>query len=270
MAELLLAHPRAIVFHGRWQDVIPLVQQAQRRVQVTITDPPYSPHVQANIRSVDCRGAVKVKEWAPDFAPLSDFEHVPAFLQVTERWVLCFCDLESFGGYRAAAGGQRSSKSTTLPDGTRVRANIDGGYIRSWVWRKGSAAPQLSGDRPANSCEGIAVMHPPGKLHWNGRGSHAWTDLERIGEAFPEAGGVDNSCQFSRDRAEKVHNAQKPAALCEHLIEKFSDRGECVADWYCGSGAISAAALKLGRTTIACDENRDWAQYTADRLRGML
>jgi hypothetical protein len=268
VTEILLAHTRAIVFHGRWQDVIPLVRQASLQVHVTITDPPYSPHVQANIRSCDTSGAVQVKEWHPDFAPLGDLDHVLVFLDVTDRWVLCFCDLESFGIYRDAAGGQRTSKATTLPDGSRVPANKTGGYIRSWVWRKKQAAPQLSGDRPANSCEGIAVMHPPGRTRWNGRGAHAWTDLDRSGEEFPE--GVDNCCDFGRDRSEKRHAAQKPAQLCEHLVEKFTDPGERIADWYCGSGAIPVAALKLGRTVIACDDDRTWAQFTADRLREML
>lgn len=270
MTQLLFTHPRAIVFHGRWQDVLQLVQQAGTPIDVTITDPPYSPHVQANIRSADCRGPVKVKEWAPDFEPLAQYDHVPAFLHSTRRWVLCFCDLESFGEYRTAAGGQRSSKGTTLPGGTRVPANSDGGYIRSWVWRKQSAAPQLSGDRPANSCEGIAVMHAAGKTRWNGRGTHAWTNLERLAAEFPDDQGVDNCCEFGRDRAEKRHPAQKPALLCEHLVEKFSEPGELVADWYCGSGAIPAAALKLGRAVIACDQDLQWAQYTADRLRWML
>lgn len=269
MTELLLATPRAIVFHGRWQDVLPLVRQSERRIGVTITDPPYSPHVQANIRSLDCRGPRPVaREWHPRFAPLTDLDHVPAFLAATRRWVLCFCDLESFGAYRDAAGGQRTSKSVLFGDGTQVPGNAAGGYIRSWVWRKKNAAPQLSGDRPANSCEGIAVMHPPGKPCWNGRGSHAWTNLGEASD-FPE-GHVDNACEFGRDRAEKRHAAQKPEALCEHLVSRFSENGECVADWYCGSGAISAAALTLGRTTIACDEDREWAEFTAARLRGML
>jgi len=269
---LLLASPRAVVFHGRWQDVLPLIQQAKRPIDVTITDPPYSPRVQANIRSLDCHGPRPVaREWHPEFAPLSNLDHVPAFLAATRRWVLCFCDLESFGLYRDAAGGQRTSKATLLPDGTRVPANVDGGYVRSWVWRKQNAAPQLSGDRPANSCEGIAVMHPPGKPHWNGHGAHAWTNLAPGGEAFPDDGGpVDNACEFGRDRHEKRHAAQKPALLCEHLVSKFSDPGECVADWYCGSGAISAAALMLGRTTIACDEDRVWAEFTAVRLRAVI
>jgi site-specific DNA-methyltransferase (adenine-specific) len=211
---------------------------------------------------------LRVKEWHPDFAPLHDLSHVQPFLEITRRWVLCFCDLESFGAYRAAAGGQRTSKSTKLPDGTRVPANKAGGYIRSWVWRKKQAAPQLSGDRPANSCEGIAVMHPPGVLSWNGRGTHAWTDLDRENQ-FPAA--LDNCCIFGRDReAEKAHACQKPAAISEHLIEKFTSLGDVIADWYCGSGAIPAASIKLGRRAIACDSDRKWAEHTAERLRGML
>lgn len=254
MAELLFQHSRALVFCGSWQEVLPLIPS----VDVTITDPPYTDHVQSNIRSCTTHaGPVKVREWAPEFEPLRGYEHVPAFLSHTNRWVLCFCALEQYGEYlEAAPNGQRSSK------------NAKGTYVRSWVWRKKQAAPQLSGDRPANSCEGIAVMHRPGKMHWRGRGSHAWTDLER--SEFGDDESVDNCCIFGRDRSQKRHPTQKPAALCEHLVEKFSDPGELVADWYCGSGAIPAAALKLGRSVIACDIDSEWAQFTADRLRDLL
>lgn len=264
--QLLFAHERLMVFHGRWQDVLPIVEH----VDVTITDPPYSPVVQANIRSCNTIGALKVREWHPDFAPLLDTTHVPALLSATKRWVLCFCDLESFGLYRDAAGGQRTSKAVKLPDGTKVPENKDGGYIRSWVWRKHHAAPQLSGDRPANSCEGIACMHPPGRLRWNGHGQHAWTNLGTA-EDFPVEGAPDNCCEFGRDRnGEKVHAAQKPAALCEHLIAKFTEPDELVADWYCGSGAIAAAALAAGRRVVACDSDPKWAHFTAARLVTML
>ena len=248
--RVLLNTPRALVVHGRWQDVVPLLTQG---VDVVLTDPPYSEHVQANIRSCNTTGAVKVRKWTCDFEPLTGFEHVPALLTLARRWVLCFCALEQFGDYMLAAGGQRNAKH-----------NKAGCYIRSWVWRKHQAAPQLSGDRPANSCEGIAVMHRPGKMRWNGRGSHAWTNLDKPATF---SGAIDNCCEFGRDRnGEKVHEAQKPASLCEHLVCKFSEPREIVFDPFCGSGAIPVAAVLLDRFVVACDEKERWAQHTADRL----
>ncbi len=255
MTALLYESSRALVFHGRWQEVLPIVGS----VDVTITDPPYSEHVQENIRSVDTRGSVRVRKWDCDFASLSDFEHVPAFLVATARWTLCFCALEQFGDYLRAAGGQCSAKAPGAQ------------YVRSWVWRKMQAAPQLSGDRPANSCEGIAVMHRPGKKRWNGHGQHAWTDLER--EEFADV-GVDNSCQFGRIRGrEKLHPTEKPPPLCDHLVAKFSEPGEVVGDWYCGSGQIACAAIRAGRCAVACDSDLRWAEHSAraveDAERGL-
>lgn len=247
---MLWAGDRWLVAACSWQDLFTRFPDLE--VDVTITDPPYSEHVQANIRSCTTHlGPVRVRQWRPTFMPLAGFEHVSALLEHTRRWVLCFCALEQFGEYLRAAGGQRGAK---MPEAC---------YIRSWVWRKHQAAPQLSGDRPANSCEGIAVMHRPGKPRWNGRGQHAWTNLSGAGNPFRDP---DTCCEFGRDHnGEKSHECQKPQLLCEHLVAKFSEPGELILDPFCGSGAIVVAALRAGRRVIACDSDPKWAEYTARR-----
>lgn len=249
--RVLLCTPRATVIHGTWQDAV----AAGLTADVTITDPPYTDHVHNNIRSCSTSGPLRVRVWEPDFEPLSDYALVPALAGATTRWSLMFCALEQFAPYLEAAGGWRR-------DG--------GAYVRSAIWRKKQAAPALHGRAPANSCEGIAILHTPrpGATRWNGRGKHAWYDVGELPEEQPDA--VDNVAIFGRERASKIHVAQKPSPLCEHLISLYSEPGELVADWFCGSGAISAAALKLGRRTLAVECDEQWAEYTADRLRDEL
>ena len=49
---------------------------------------------------------------------------------------------------------------------------------------------------------------------------------------------------------------QKPEALLRRIIEASSREGDLVADFFCGSGTCGAAAAKLGRRWICCDNGR--------------
>ena len=244
MVTLLFSHPRALVFHGAWQDI------GLTAVDGVLTDPPYTAHVHANVRSCSTNAAVKVREYDVPFAPLEAYGHVPALLALARRWVLCFCALEQFGAYELAAGGQRKA---------------GGGYVRSGIWRKQQAAPQLSGDRPANSCEGWALMaRPGGKLHWNGRGKHAYHT------SAPGDEGVPAFVEAGRERGSKRHPAQKPAALCDALAAWFVDPGEVWLDAYAGSGALGVAAMRRGATVVFADTDLEWAQYCVERVQQEL
>ena len=60
-----------------------------------------------------------------------------------------------------------------------------------------------------------------------------------------------------RTSAERTGYAtQKPEALLERIISAGSREGDVVADFFCGSGTLGAAAGKLGRKWICCDEGR--------------
>lgn len=48
---------------------------------------------------------------------------------------------------------------------------------------------------------------------------------------------------------------QKPEALLERIIESSSCEGDIVADFFCGSGTLGAAASKLGRRWICSDSS---------------
>lgn len=270
----MFQHPRALVFHGDWREL----NLPPDSVDVVLTDPPYTEHVHGNYRSAakqstanasGQRGIAGVVEKTFDFEQLTAFDHVPALLTVAKRWVLCFCALEQLGDYQRAAGGPRTSKG--------------GGYVRSGIWRKLGAAPQLSGDRPANACEGWALMHRPGgKMMWNGRGMHAFHDQTRSpGEmrqgcaaaneleeqiAFlqgREPAFVDHAKAHQRETIGARHPAQKPAGLCAQLAAWFVNEGDTVLDPYAGSGALGWAALERGASIVLVDQDLQWAQHCA-------
>lgn len=260
VAECLYRSDRCQVWHG---DAISIARHVigPRGCDVVICDPPYTEHVHRNIRSVwNGKGKngkpLKVRAWEPGFEALGSFAHVPVLIACASRWTLCFCALESFGDYVDAAGGHWKA---------------GGNYVRSGIWRKQHAAPQLSGDRPANSCEGIAVMHARlegARMHWNGRGKHAFWRAEM--EQDPVTGlwlpADELSVEHGRERAQKRHPTQKPRKLMLELVELFSNEDEWIADLYAGSGATGEAGLALSRRVILADNDRQWAEYCAARM----
>lgn len=59
---------------------------------------------------------------------------------------------------------------------------------------------------------------------------------------------------------------QKPEALLERLIVSFTDPGDLVADWFCGSGTTAVAAFNLGRRAVVCDREAEATEITMNRL----
>jgi len=61
---------------------------------------------------------------------------------------------------------------------------------------------------------------------------------------------------------------QKPEALLERIILASSNKGDLVADFFCGSGTTALAAAKHGRKFITCDESMRAVQTARTRLAG--
>lgn len=68
----------------------------------------------------------------------------------------------------------------------------------------------------------------------------------RMGDIWPDIPEVEHP---------KIRD-QKPVALLEHIIKTSSNKGDLVADFYCGSGTTLVAAHKLSRQWIGCDNSR--------------
>jgi DNA modification methylase len=72
----------------------------------------------------------------------------------------------------------------------------------------------------------------------------------------------------------RLHNertgypTQKPEALLERVILASSNKGDLVADFFCGSGTTAVAAAKHGRKFITCDESLRAVNTTHNRLAG--
>jgi site-specific DNA-methyltransferase (adenine-specific) len=70
----------------------------------------------------------------------------------------------------------------------------------------------------------------------------------------------------------RLHNertgypTQKPEALLERIILASSNKGDTVADFFCGSGTTPVASARHGRNFIACDESSRSIHTTRKRL----
>ena len=62
---------------------------------------------------------------------------------------------------------------------------------------------------------------------------------------------------------------QKPEALLERVIKASSNKGDLIADFFCGSGTTLAVAEKLGRRWIGCDLGRWGVHVTRKRILGI-
>ena len=71
------------------------------------------------------------------------------------------------------------------------------------------------------------------------------------------------------DAEQTGYATQKPEALLARVVRAFSNEGDLVADFFCGSGTTLAVAEKLGRRWIGCDLGRWAIHVTRKRLLGI-
>lgn len=70
-------------------------------------------------------------------------------------------------------------------------------------------------------------------------------------------------------RERNGYPTQKPLELMELFVEALTEPGECVADFFCGSGTTVVAAGRLGRRWLACDRSRHAVELTRARLEDL-
>lgn len=223
------------VIHGDNAEALPTLPP--KSVMHVITDPPYSEHTHAKVRS----GARMPDGFSRDvdlgFDALAEGARewlAEQFLRAASRWQLVFADQESVALWMGAVKG----------------AGAD--HVRIGQWVKEGCTPQFSGDRPANGCEPIEIAHAKGRKAWNGGGLPAvWK--------VPIVRGIDP------ERTE--HTTQKPLALMSRLVELFTDPGDIILDPFCGSGTTGVAALRLGRRFIGIEKNAKYAAIARERIK---
>lgn len=63
-----------------------------------------------------------------------------------------------------------------------------------------------------------------------------------------------------------LHPTQKPVALLEYLIRTYTNEGDTVLDFTCGSGSTGVAAVSTGRRFIGIEKDAHYFAIAQDRL----
>ena len=200
---------------------------ADRSVDVVIDDPPYSEHVHNNATSHGSSEVAINRDLGFKHLTKRDMRRLAKlYHRIAKRWVLVFSDNESSEDWR------RELEQAGLQ------------YVRTLRWIKLGAAPQLTGDRPAEHTEAIVLCHAtnsdrsPMRKRWNGGGK-----------------GNVYTASIVRGDERLLHTTQKPEKLLRQLVADFSDPGELVFDGHLGSGTTAVAAYVEGRRFLGTENN---------------
>lgn len=242
-AERLMSEHRLIC--GNCLDPVSgLASLPDKSVDHVITDPPYSRDLYARMRTNKAQiregGVVTRSDSGARAAAMANLrigaiddilpEVVSHIVRVARRWTIIFSDFEIAGRWREGLGKT---------------------YIRTGVWVKPDAMPQISGDRPAQGFETVTLGHATGRKRWNGGGRPAvWTFTRGSGAA----GFWDD------------HPCPKPLPLMEVLVADFTDPGELICDPFAGSGTTGVAAKRLGRRFIGWERDEKYWRIAEKRI----
>jgi len=244
---------RFAILHGDCTKI--LKQLPGLVVDACITDPPYDAKTHDSARRTRelpdtaehaCRNRRKIEI---GFAPLSpETQDAVAFeaSRLVKRWFLSFCTLEMVDGWRSAITRHERLE-----------------YVRTGIWHRLCATPQVTGDRPGTSCEAIVIGHAlsvkrkPIRKRWNGGGTHAFWQYKTV---VPRLGRGDP----------RLHETQKPIDLMLRLVELFTEPDDLVLDPFSGSGTTGAACMRLGRRFIGIEQRKEDVVTSRARLQAEL
>lgn len=63
-----------------------------------------------------------------------------------------------------------------------------------------------------------------------------------------------------------IHPTEKPVEIMTRIINNSSEEGECVVDFFSGSGPVTEAAILTGRNITAFEIDELWYEVTLERI----
>ena len=88
------------------------------------------------------------------------------------------------------------------------------------------------------------------------------------GKEFKTTGTGYPKCliQFKKDK-DKLHPTQKPVALCEYLINTYTNKNEIVLDNCIGSGTTAIACLNTNKNYIGFEKDEEYYKIACERIK---
>lgn len=146
-------------------------------------------------------------------------------------------------------------------------------YKYDWVWKKRAVNFLNAKKQPLREVENIMVFnslfyYPQGLIYkprvnkrrnsTETNGAHGLSNLSEHTN-YPK-----NILEFKNERG--LHPTQKPVALMEYLIKTYTNEGETVLDFTCGSGSTGVAAVNLGRNFIGIEKDPQYFEIAKERI----
>lgn len=231
------------LYLGDCREILPTLG----RVDAVVTDPPYGHDAHAAGHRVLSIVGTKRRDRiaAPlSFEPMNDelMETIAAHCaEKCDGWAMAFCQVEMVGQWRTSfeVAGAR--------------------WGRGMVWVKPDSSPQLSGDRPAQGFESIALAWcGNGRSKWNGGGKRGVFIMSKHDQGMGHGG------------AKNEHETQKPVKLMAELIELFTNPRQTILDPFMGSGTTGVACQKFGRKFIGVELETKYFDIACRRIEDAM
>lgn len=133
------------------------------------------------------------------------------------------------------------------------------------------------------------TFNPQGIIEYNKKNKRKatgenWSDLQNNEYIQEKTNYPTNLLEYQYDKL-KIHSTQKPVALMEYLINTYTNKGEVILDFTCGSGSTLVACENTDRKGIGIDngyckkdqtinnihlKDLSWVTITKMRLDGEL
>ena len=157
-----------------------------------------------------------------------------------------------------------------------------------WIWEKNKATGHLNAKkRPLVSHEDVVVFSkattnyfPQGLVEKEtpsiSKGDRGRKGVGSSGDCYGAAtkdavqthGNYPRSViKFTVDMKAEFHPTQKPVALMEYLIRTYTNPGETVLDFTCGSGTTGVAAANTARRFIGIERDPDYFQIASAHIQ---
>ncbi len=164
-------------------------------------------------------------------------------------------------------------------------SNLDW-YKYDWGWEKSNATGHLDCNRkPMKKHESISVFADKGPDYYpqitdrpaeNVRPDSGGNGTTVYG-AFKKAGGLrtipinktypQTVLHFNSVNAlHRLHDTQKPVDLLAYLVQTYTNPGDTVLDFTCGSGSTGVACAETGRNFIGIELDTDYFAIASDRI----
>jgi len=160
------------------------------------------------------------------------------------------------------------------------------GWFRyEWIWEKSGGTGFLDANRKPLRCHENIMVFATGNTTYNPlkrqgipnhtripaayvltsslyRGSYDSPHSDVSGMKYPRS--VMKIPKHSAN--ETLHPTQKPVALMAYLVKTYTNEGDTVLDFTCGSGSTGVACIETGRTFIGIEKQAEYFAIAEQRL----